>query len=320
MPGHYCPTCGAPRAAGPCSCQADATDTAVLPHIEGPPLVRPYVHASGEPGDATLPPPEPLTTVRPPAARAGGQGAPAADDLGMFPLESGAAPAHVAFSRAAGRQVATRRRSRRNLLVAVALAVPAAAGIGFALSGSGGGSHRLADPAPTPSALTDPTLLTAGPSAGEPASPRAGSSGTATTSAAPGAATSAPVAPSASASTAHAAVRSAGTTGPAAPAAPVTTAPAAGPTTTPPPTATSARPTASSTGPRTLSLGMSGPDVVELQQRLSRAWTYHGRPSGTYDQKTADAVAEFQKWYHVQGDPSGVYGPNTRARLEQAYP
>ncbi|KJS58653.1 hypothetical protein VM95_31895, partial [Streptomyces rubellomurinus] len=44
MPDQHCPTCGAARATG-CGCLPDPslTETAVLPHLEGPPLVRPYV-------------------------------------------------------------------------------------------------------------------------------------------------------------------------------------------------------------------------------------------------------------------------------------
>ncbi|MFG2914440.1 peptidoglycan-binding protein [Kitasatospora sp. NPDC048298] len=44
MPDQHCPTCGTARSTG-CSCVPDPslTETAVLPYLEGPPLVRPYV-------------------------------------------------------------------------------------------------------------------------------------------------------------------------------------------------------------------------------------------------------------------------------------
>ncbi|MFF4919247.1 hypothetical protein ACFY4B_01525 [Kitasatospora sp. NPDC001261] len=44
MPDQHCPTCGTARSTG-CGCVPDPslTETAVLPHVEGPPLVRPYV-------------------------------------------------------------------------------------------------------------------------------------------------------------------------------------------------------------------------------------------------------------------------------------
>ncbi|WP_055589213.1 peptidoglycan-binding domain-containing protein [Peterkaempfera griseoplana] len=319
MPGQYCPSCGAARAAGPCSCASDLTDTAVLPHIEGPPLVRPYVHAPAEPEGAVLPPPEPPVPGRPPLPpRTADQGAPAADDLGMFPMDEHGVPAHVAYSRAAGRQAAYRRRRHRAVLLVAAVAVPAAAGVGFALSGSGDGSHRVADPSPSVSALVaDPSLLSPGP-----ATRGAHPHGTAV-AAATAPATSAP-ATSASASPSTAAPTTARPTGsPSATSAPLvpqvtppaaTGRPSAGATSSPARTPSA---TASSTGPRTLSLGMSGPDVEDLQRRLRRAWIYRGKPTGQYDQRTADAVAQFQQSRNIQGDPRGVYGPNTRARLEQ---
>ncbi|MEU3493991.1 peptidoglycan-binding domain-containing protein [Kitasatospora cineracea] len=55
MPAERCPRCGTARAAGGCACQAvsPVEETAVLPHLEGPPLVRPYVAGASvvEPGD-----------------------------------------------------------------------------------------------------------------------------------------------------------------------------------------------------------------------------------------------------------------------------
>ncbi|MFE1319373.1 hypothetical protein [Kitasatospora phosalacinea] len=55
MPAERCPRCGTARTAGSCACNATSPveDTAVLPHLEGPPLVRPYVAGAAvvEPGD-----------------------------------------------------------------------------------------------------------------------------------------------------------------------------------------------------------------------------------------------------------------------------
>ncbi|WP_380284929.1 peptidoglycan-binding protein [Kitasatospora purpeofusca] len=45
MPDQHCPTCGTARSTG-CGCfvpDGSLDETAVLPHLEGPPLVRPYV-------------------------------------------------------------------------------------------------------------------------------------------------------------------------------------------------------------------------------------------------------------------------------------
>jgi hypothetical protein len=68
----------------------------------------------------------------------------------------------------------------------------------------------------------------------------------------------------------------------------------------------------------TLRLGSTGPAVVTLQQDLRALWIDRGlQPSGAYDQRTEQDVASFQVWYGVQGDPSGVYGPNSQAKMAQ---
>ncbi|MFE4973097.1 peptidoglycan-binding protein [Kitasatospora sp. NPDC056651] len=74
MPDQHCPTCGTARPAG-CGCVPDPslTETAVLPHIEGPPLVRPYVsQTAGQVADqapAGAPLVDPFATaVLPPVA------------------------------------------------------------------------------------------------------------------------------------------------------------------------------------------------------------------------------------------------------------
>ncbi|MER5350527.1 peptidoglycan-binding domain-containing protein [Kitasatospora sp. NPDC002551] len=73
MPDQHCPTCGSARSAG-CGClvpDGSLDETTVLPHMEGPPLVRPYVpQAVGQVVDG---PPDGVagdpfgTTVLPPA-------------------------------------------------------------------------------------------------------------------------------------------------------------------------------------------------------------------------------------------------------------
>ncbi|MEV8325094.1 peptidoglycan-binding protein [Kitasatospora sp. NPDC056731] len=74
MPDQHCPTCGTARSTG-CGCVPDPslTETAVLPHLEGPPLVRPYVpQAVGQVAEepvADVPAVDPFaTTVLPPVA------------------------------------------------------------------------------------------------------------------------------------------------------------------------------------------------------------------------------------------------------------
>jgi peptidoglycan hydrolase-like protein with peptidoglycan-binding domain len=63
-------------------------------------------------------------------------------------------------------------------------------------------------------------------------------------------------------------------------------------------------------------MGDSGPAVADLQRRLTQVWVYHGPVDGTFGDRTREAVATFQVWYGITGDPSGVYGPATRAALE----
>ncbi|MDX3849630.1 peptidoglycan-binding domain-containing protein [Streptomyces sp. AK02-01A] len=65
-----------------------------------------------------------------------------------------------------------------------------------------------------------------------------------------------------------------------------------------------------------LSPGDSGPEVVELQNRLEEIWLYRGPSNGEYDQRVEGAVRVYQSYKHIEGDPEGVYGPNTRRALE----
>ncbi|GAB2790067.1 peptidoglycan-binding domain-containing protein [Streptomyces chlorus] len=69
------------------------------------------------------------------------------------------------------------------------------------------------------------------------------------------------------------------------------------------------------TGP-TLRRGDRGPEVVDLQQRLSKVYLYNGSANGQFNRRTEDAVRTYQWTRGVRGDEPGVYGPETRARLE----
>ncbi|MET9874340.1 peptidoglycan-binding domain-containing protein [Actinacidiphila glaucinigra] len=98
----------------------------------------------------------------------------------------------------------------------------------------------------------------------------------------------------------------------------------------PKPSISASRPTASASGqvsqapssppppapPVTLQRGDTGPAVVDLQNRLKAVRLYYGPSDGDYSRKVSDAVARFQFFNGVKGDPQGVYGPNTRAALE----
>ena len=73
-----------------------------------------------------------------------------------------------------------------------------------------------------------------------------------------------------------------------------------------------ARPSPSAS-PRTLVLGMHGPDVTQLQVRLTALHYYPGPPDGRFGQNTLEALWAFQA---VQGLPvTGTAGPATREAL-----
>ncbi|MGY3683055.1 peptidoglycan-binding domain-containing protein [Streptomyces sp. TE33382] len=84
---------------------------------------------------------------------------------------------------------------------------------------------------------------------------------------------------------------------------------------TKPPGTPSAAPPAQSPGP-TLRPGDHGPEVAELQNRLKEVWLYQGPPDADYTGRVAEAVRVYQSYKAIQGDPAGVYGPNTRRALE----
>lgn len=86
-------------------------------------------------------------------------------------------------------------------------------------------------------------------------------------------------------------------------------APSAAPPAAPPP-----GPAGSSLRP-----GDRGPEVAELQVRLQTVgeWLYAGPVDGrSYSDQVRNAVAVYQSYKAIQGDPAGVYGPNTRRALE----
>ncbi|MER8186403.1 peptidoglycan-binding domain-containing protein [Kitasatospora sp. NPDC094015] len=135
--------------------------------------------------------------------------------------------------------------------------------------------------------------------------------------AAPGAPT--PAVPALPAATAGTATPGAGTAASAAAGATRSAAPS-----TTPATPTSARPSGTgtpsgqptATGPRVLTLGDTGADVADLQERLfGQGFTYVSA-TGTFDEATRRGIAQLQSNRGITGDPAGVYGPRTRAALE----
>ncbi|MCF3130030.1 peptidoglycan-binding domain-containing protein [Streptomyces olivochromogenes] len=100
---------------------------------------------------------------------------------------------------------------------------------------------------------------------------------------------------------------------------PTATDPAATGSTTPSASApTAGAGTADPDGAGTLREGNTGPEVVELQQRLLRVPDVYrdGSTDGRYDATLTEAVARYQLWYGISGDETGVYGDDTRRSLE----
>ncbi|WP_192583334.1 peptidoglycan-binding domain-containing protein [Streptomyces albicerus] len=108
------------------------------------------------------------------------------------------------------------------------------------------------------------------------------------------------------------------TSEPAAPPTPSSTATTTRPPTTGRPT-DSAPPTTNPpgrTGPVVLRPGDEGPEVTELQQRLQQLALYAGTPNGDYDNRTENAVRSYQVTRGINNEEPGVYGEETRQRLE----
>ncbi|WP_432148356.1 peptidoglycan-binding domain-containing protein [Streptomyces sp. bgisy029] len=144
-------------------------------------------------------------------------------------------------------------------------------------------------PAPSPSASAAPSR-TASPSPTPSASASASPSASPSTSesAEPSATASAPATPSPDAPSASA------------------TREAAPPTDAPP----------AELAPSSLRRGDQGPQVAVLQNRLQEVWLYHGDADGNFNERVEHAVLIYQSYKAIEGDPAGVYGPNTRSALE----
>lgn len=69
-------------------------------------------------------------------------------------------------------------------------------------------------------------------------------------------------------------------------------------------------------GGPTLQRGDQGPEVVELQQRLAAMEMYRGDLNGNFNRQVEDAVRQYQWYRGIYTDGVGVYGPDTRRRLE----
>ncbi|MEV0690389.1 peptidoglycan-binding protein [Streptomyces sp. NPDC050388] len=62
--------------------------------------------------------------------------------------------------------------------------------------------------------------------------------------------------------------------------------------------------------------GDRGPEVVELQHRLRQLYLYNSELHGRFNRRLEDALRNYQWSRGISGDELGVYGPETRSRLE----
>ncbi|MEY9842278.1 peptidoglycan-binding protein [Streptacidiphilus sp. EB103A] len=309
MVGQICGRCGLALSSGGCGCRPDDAETAVLPVIGGPELVRPYVHPADDSGPVD--PAEAANEPLLPAARYLPATARLPEQRNALPVLRGTAPPpavrHRGLPRPAGR------RRRRGLLIAAGtLAVAGLGTVAAALP-------QMFNSGPTDQSLPAPgvtvAMASSGPDGGTPAPATTATTGTTSSSAASAAATR----------RAAAARTSAGARPtPSASRTPSPSPSSSRPSTSATPSSTSSASVAASasaavaTASTTLRLGDTGTAVATLQSQLRALWVDSSLTAdGIYDARTEHDVATFQIWFNVQGDPSGVYGPNSQAKMAQ---
>lgn len=284
--------------------------------------IRPYVTLGGEDAMAAAAGPSQERGHTP-----GGQPGDTATTMPLFldpagpgPLTGGGTPGHpagltgTALLMTGPDPVQPRRRRPFAALVAgaaVVTVVGTAAFVGGLFNGDQDREADLDQALPSTVASLPEEGVEPSASASASASPSASRSASASPSASASESASASASPSASASASRSASASVSASGPAAASSPAATAGSSNPAAVAPP--------AQGQGGPTLKLGDSGPEVAELQRRLQEAWVLgQGPTDDTYSERVEKAVHDFQIWWNVQGDPEGVYGPNTRSRLEGA--
>ncbi|MFE7166017.1 peptidoglycan-binding protein [Streptomyces sp. NPDC057616] len=309
--GHQCPECGAPRGADntpSCGCTRRASDalrdarTAEQAAAEDfdPLRIRPYVELEHDEAAQTAAPVAPAEATMP--LRAVPAETPSPADLRLF---EGAGP-EAAYARADEAPKRPRGRRRTVLLGAggAVVAVMAAAGLASGLfsyekpsrDGALPDDVRASVPDASTSAESAPSpenALSGRTSAPSSATPTPTGSTSPSLSASPSASSSS------SASTSPAPSGSAGR-----PSTTATETPSLGPSGRQP------------TSAPVLRSGSQGPEVTELEQRLTQLGLYTRKPRGFYDKWVENAVSRYQWARGIQGDEQGVYGAQTRARLE----
>ena len=345
QPGRLCGRCGEALTAQGCGCGWAASDaeTAVIPVIGGPELARPYFQPTpaeptepdepaGHPAAAALtdgqlpfpqqpsqssqplPPPQPSQQAEQPEVVQATRVLPAylpvprptGPVVGIRPTPLPVPSSDRRSSSSSRSSKSSRPRpARSTVLIGVGIVLVAGVGVTAALLPKmlGGNPSVVANVQP---GVVVPLPTPPSSSAAAPAGTTSGSTSPSSTAAVH---TTSSSAPSASPSR-----RSA--------------SPTPTPTATPTPSATasdSASPSPSSsssensTDSGTLQLGDSGSAVETLQHELRELWVAPGlKQDGYYGPATEAAVGEFQIWYGVQGDPSGVFGTNSQAAMARA--
>ncbi|QOV41083.1 peptidoglycan-binding protein [Streptomyces ferrugineus] len=321
-----CPECGAARAADntpSCGCRERVSDalrdarTAEAAAAEDfdPLRIRPYVELEGEdaaetmqlrptaPTSGSAARPSPPSAPALPTPLAATAPSPSTQDLSLF--EPDATPDDEAGAARAEEPAGTPRHRRTILLGAggALVAVITAASLASGMFSYEAPQRHTA--LPDDLRVSVPAL----PTSATPESSAATETGTATESASPSASGSPTESPSASPSPS----RSRSTASP-------TPAPTTEPTSAPPSTEASDSQQESAAarepGPPVLQRGDRGPEVTELELRLTQLGLYTREARGTYNEGVEDAVSRYQWARGIQRDEYGVYDLETRQRLE----
>ncbi|MFJ3668151.1 peptidoglycan-binding domain-containing protein [Streptomyces sp. NPDC090106] len=314
--GHLCPECGAPRGADntpSCGCARRASDalrdarTAEQAAAEDfdPLRIRPYVEL-----DSRAHPAEPLEADATMALRTVAAPGP---DLSPFESAEPETAVLAASPVLTGDEESRGPARRRTVLlgsVAALVAVVAAAGLASGLLSYDSPERDGALPEEVRASVPDAST---GPASSAPASASASASASPSVSADASESTSA--SPSASPSpSASSASPSAGTSvQPSASASATGGNPVAGPDGS---GTSDGSDDPDETTPPVLRRGSSGPEVVELELRLTQLRLYDRKASGHYNEGVEDAVRRYQYWLGLRVDEYGVYDLTTRASLE----
>lgn len=295
--GHICPECAAPRApdgSPSCACTQRASDalrdarTAEAAAAEDfdPLRIRPYVEL--EPGDAD-------TAVVPVSVAVPGF----SDDASASTMRLAAVPSGAGASPDVPPRSGRRRRVALLGVAGAVVTVVAAAGFASGLFSYDTPSRDGALPDAVRASVPEasPTSASASPS-------------TSTSSSPPAPAAPAPPPPSATPSPSRSSAASS------------TPSPSATPSQTP--TTERATGSAEATGDEsddarqneTLRRGDEGPEVTELQLRLTQLALYVGNADGDYDNQVEESVRRYQWARGITADDLGVYGGATRTSLE----